>query len=245
MPSFPAWDALRPARSGLWPLELPRADEQGCGCDPAGALPWWGDHPARGTGLWGSPPTHSHHLNLCSRVCCSPPPSPSTQTQGPSSPSPSITEDKREAPRPWTTCLWPWQPGQGLLWLGEDPSPGGHGSRVPMPPYLPHHSPPLLKLSLSMGEAEALAHHEPSSPLPLERHPHRATSRPPGLPAAQASGSGRMINEEWRSSSLQPPPTAQNLRGKNSAPNTFSRTPAVLRTQAPQAPQRILALLQV
>lgn len=66
-----------------------------------------------------APPTHSHHLNLCSWVCCSPPPSPSTQTQGPSSPSPSITEDKREAPRPWTTCLWPWRPGQGLLWLGE------------------------------------------------------------------------------------------------------------------------------
>lgn len=127
VPSFPAWDASRPARPGLWPLELPCADEQGCGGPPQGsrgllprALPWWGDHPARGTGLWGSPPpTHSHHLNLCSWVCCSPPPSPSTQTQGPSSPSPSITEDKREAPRPWTTCLWPWRPGQGLLWLSE------------------------------------------------------------------------------------------------------------------------------
>lgn len=63
MPSFPAWDASRPARSGLWPLELPCADEQGCGGPPQGsrgllprALPWWGDHPARGTGLWGSPP---------------------------------------------------------------------------------------------------------------------------------------------------------------------------------------------
>ena len=34
-------------------------------------------------------------------------------------------------------------------------------------------SPPLLKLSPSIGGTEALAHHEPPSPLPLERHPRQ------------------------------------------------------------------------
>ena len=47
MPSFPAWDALYPARTGPWALELPPADEQGWGGPPWGsrglllrALPW-------------------------------------------------------------------------------------------------------------------------------------------------------------------------------------------------------------